>query len=120
VEDYVLPDTTAVKPRFALVIGSGGGRSVATPGVAGALWLRGNRPDPIVGYRAGAIFSALLAVSHQVQDAVRVATTLRSAELTRRRRWRGLVEMFVSKRLHFNADFCLRDDRAIVAWLIRW
>ncbi len=100
-------------PRLALVIGSGGVRSIAALGVADVLWRQGRRPDLIVGCSAGAMFGALLAMGHDVAGAVGVATSLWSPELTQQRRWRAVAQMLMPRTFGFDADFCLRDDSAI-------
>ena len=74
--------------RLALVMGSGGVRSIAAPGMWEVLAAEGIAPDLIVGYSAGAIFGALIAAGHKATDAVRMAG--------------------------FDADFALRDDRPVV------
>lgn len=101
-------------PRRALVIGSGGVRSIAALGVADVLWREGLQPDLIVGCSAGALFGALLAMGHAVPQAVDIATTLWTAELTHTRRRGALAQMLMPRWFGFDAGFCLRDDRAIV------
>ena len=49
----------SLKPQLALVLGSGGVRSIAALGVAEVLWREGIAPDLIVGCSAGAMFGAL-------------------------------------------------------------
>ena len=100
--------------RLALVIGSGGVRSVAALGVAGWLEQQGLQPDLVVGCSGGAMFGAALAAGHGVAHAVELATTLWTQELTRRRRWLAPLQLLMPRRFGFDADFALRDDRAIV------
>ena len=104
-------------PRLALVLGSGGVRSIAALGMAEVLAREGIAPDLIVGCSAGAIFGALIAAGHNATDAVRISTTLWSADITRKRRWRALPQMLWPRMAGFDADFALRDDRPVVQQL---
>lgn len=103
-----------ISPRFAIVLGSGGVRSIAALGMVEVLWREGLRPDLIVGCSAGALFGALIASGHEVDEAVRVATTLWSPEVTRQRRWLAIAQMLFPRLGGFDADFALRDDRLIM------
>ena len=62
-------------PRLALVLGSGGVRSVAAIGIAECLAREGIRPDLVVGCSSGALFGATLRCGWQRRRAC-VATTL--------------------------------------------
>ena len=106
--------TKSDRPRFALVIGSGGVRSVAALGVAEVLWQENLRPDLIVGCSAGALFGALLAMGLPPGEAVRQATGLWTAELTHQRRAGAVLKMLLPRWFGFCADFSLRDDAPIV------
>jgi len=101
-------------PRFALVLGSGGVRSIASLGMVEVLWREGLRPDLIVGCSAGAMFGALLACGHNVQEAVRIATSLWSPDVTHQRRWLAVTQMLMPRLGRFNEDFALRDDGLIL------
>jgi len=101
-------------PRFAIVLGSGGVRSIAALGMVEVLWREGLRPDLVVGCSAGAMFGALIACGHDASDAVRIATTLWSPEVTRQRRWGAVAQMLFPRLGGFDADFALRDDRLIL------
>jgi NTE family protein len=107
------------RPRFALVLGSGGVRSVAALGMAEVLKQEGLEPDLIVGCSAGAIFGALIAAGHPAQEAIRLATTLWSPEVTRRRRWRAIAQMLWPRATGFGPDFALRDDGLVLDRLDR-
>ena len=102
------------RPQFALVIGSGGVRSVSALGVAEVLWQEDLRPDLIVGCSAGALFGALLAMGLPPADAVSLATGLWTAELTHQRRAGAVLKMLLPGWFGFSADFSLRDDAPIV------
>lgn len=100
--------------RFAIVLGSGGVRSVAALGMVEVLTREGLRPDLVVGCSAGAMFGALIAAGHGAEEAVRIATTLWSAEVTKQRRWRAIPQMLWPRLGRFDADFALRDDRIVM------
>ena len=101
-------------PRFAIVLGSGGVRSVAALGMVDVLMREGLAPDLVVGCSAGAMFGALIAAGHNALEAVRIATTLWSAELTQKKRWCAIPQMLWPRLGKFTADFALRDDRLIM------
>ena len=101
-------------PRFAIVLGSGGVRSIAALGMVEVLVREGLTPDLVVGCSAGALFGALIAAGHGADEAVRIATTLWSAEVTRPRRWRAIPQMLWPRLGGFDADFALRDDRLVM------
>ncbi|MEY3251680.1 MAG: hypothetical protein RL227_653 [Pseudomonadota bacterium] len=100
--------------RFAIVLGSGGVRSIAALGMVEVLTREGLRPDLVVGCSAGAMFGALIAAGHGAEEAVRIATTLWSAEVTKQRRWRAIPQMLWPRLGRFDADFALRDDRLVM------
>ena len=101
-------------PRFAIVLGSGGVRSIAALGMVEVLNREGLAPDLIVGCSAGAMFGALIAAGHSADEAVRVATTLWSADVTRKRRWLAVPQMLWPRLTRFDADFALRDDSPVM------
>ena len=100
--------------RFAVVLGSGGVRSIAALGMVEVLTREGLRPDLVVGCSAGAMFGALIAAGHDAEEAVRIATTLWSADVTRKRRWRAIPQMLWPRLGRFDADFALRDDAPVM------
>ena len=101
-------------PRFAIVLGSGGVRSIAALGMVEVLSREGLAPDLIVGCSAGAMFGALIAAGHSADEAVRVATSLWSADVTRKRRWLAVPQMLWPRLTRFDADFALRDDSPVM------
>ncbi len=101
-------------PRFAIVLGSGGVRSIAALGMVEVLQREGLAPDLIVGCSAGAMFGALIAAGHSADEAVCVATRLWSADVTRKRRWLAVPQMLWPRLTRFNADFALRDDNPVM------
>ena len=104
----------APAPRLAIVVGSGGVRSVAVLGMMQVLVQHGLRPDLVVGCSTGSIFGALIAAGHGADDAVRMATTLWSADLARQRRWRALPQMLWPRLGRFDADFAMRHDQRVM------
>lgn len=63
----------------------------------------------MVGCSAGAMFDPLIAAGHKAETVVRIATTLRSAEVTSKRRWRAIPQTLWPRLGRFGADFALRD-----------
>ena len=111
------PAHRAPSPHLALVLGSGGVRSIAALGMAEVLAREGIAPDLVVGCSAGAMFGALIAQQVPAAEAVRIATTLWTAELTQTHRWLAIAQMVCPRWGRFGADFALRDDRLIRARL---
>lgn len=109
----VVPSGRAHAGQLALVLGSGGVRSIAALGIAERLAREGIRPDLIVGCSSGALFGAQIAHGMHGEEAVCLATTLWSAELTQQRRWRAYPQLVAPKLAGFGAGFALRDDRLI-------
>ena len=109
--------STPTRPRFAIVFGSGGVRSIAALGLADVLQHEGLVPDLIVGCSAGALFGALIAAGHGCDEALHLAATLWSPDVTRKRRWNAVPRMLLPALCRFDADFSLRDDSPIVARL---
>ena len=108
--------TTSVRadrPRLALVLGSGGVRSVAALGIADVLVREGLRPELVVGCSSGAIFGATIAMGLSSADALALATRLWSAELTQKKRWTAYAQLIAPRLLGFDSSFSLRDARMI-------
>ena len=110
----IAPTVPPFNHRFALVLGSGGVRSIAALGMVEVLQREGLVPDLVVGCSAGAMFGALIAAGHGADEAVRIATTLWSADVTRQRRWRAIAQLLWPRLGRFDADFALRDDRLVM------
>lgn len=100
--------------RLAVVIGSGGVRSIAGLGLLDVLRREGLAPDVVVGCSAGAIFGALAAAGHGVDEAVAMATRLWTAEITRVPRRGALAQMALPQVTGFGPDFALRCDRLVM------
>jgi NTE family protein len=102
-------------PRLALVLGSGGVRSIAALGIVDVLDDVGLKPDLVVGCSSGALFGACVAAGWTGGQGLDAALRLWSAELTQKTRWRAYVELVAPKLLGFGADFALRDAGLIRA-----
>lgn len=98
---------------LALVLGSGGVRSVAALGLVERLAREGIRPAVVVGCSSGALFGAQVALGMPGAEALRLATTLWSAELTQQRRWRAYLQLVAPRLAGFGQGFALRDDQLI-------
>jgi len=110
--------TTAARPispprRLALVLGSGGVRSVAALGIAEVLASEGLRPDLLVGCSSGAIFAATIAMGLSSKDALELSMKLWSADLTQKTRWQAYAQLIAPKLFGFDAGFSLRDAHSI-------
>jgi len=102
-------------PRLALVLGSGGVRSVAALGIADVLVDAGLRPDLVVGCSSGALFGACIAMGMTGEQGLAAAMRLWSAELTQQKRWRAFLELVAPRFMRFDAGFSLRDAGLIRA-----
>jgi len=102
-------------PHLAMVLGSGGVRSVAALGIADALVNAGLRPDLVVGCSSGALFGACIAMGMTGAQGLAAATRLWSAELTQQKRWRAYFELIAPRFMRFDAGFSLRDAGLIRA-----
>ena len=111
-----IPHTRAANaPHLALVLGSGGVRSVAALGFADVLISSGLEPDLVVGCSSGALFGACIAMGMTGELGLDAATRLWSAELTQQKRWRALFELAAPRIMGFDAGFSLRDAGLIRA-----
>jgi NTE family protein len=98
---------------LALVLGSGGVRSIAAIGIAGRLAREGIRPDLVAGCSSGALFGAQIAMGMEGDEALRAATALWSPELTQQRRWRSYLQVIAPSLAGFGTGFAMRDDALI-------
>jgi NTE family protein len=102
-------------PRLALVLGSGGVRSVAALGIVDVLRRHGIHPDLVVGCSSGALFGALIASAVEPSEGLAQARRLWSQELTEQRNWRAYAQLLVPRWAGFDADFAMRDSTLIGA-----
>lgn len=98
---------------FNLVLGSGGVKSIAGLGVMQVLSREGLVPASVSGCSAGAVFGALIAARMDMAQAVHLATTLWSRDITSVRRHKALLELALPRLAGFGDGFALRDDRLI-------
>jgi NTE family protein len=101
-------------PKFALVLGSGGVRSIVALGFFEVLQKEGLQPDLIVGCSAGAMFGSLMASGYSAHEAIALAARLWSPEVTRQRRLGSIVKMLMPKLCGFDEEFGLRDDSLVM------
>jgi NTE family protein len=101
--------------QLALVLGSGGVRSVAALGIADVLANEGLRPNLVVGCSSGALFGACIAMGWSGEQGLEAAMRLWSADLTEKKRWRAYFEILAPRFCGFSADFSLRDAALIRA-----
>jgi NTE family protein len=104
---------STLQPQLALVLGSGGVRSVAALGIAEVLSESGYAPDLVVGCSSGALFGACIAMGWSGREGLEAATRLWSADLTEKKRWRAYIELIAPRLAGFDAEFSLRDARLI-------
>jgi NTE family protein len=102
------------QPGLAVVLGSGGVRSIAGLGMLDVLLRAGIVPDLIVGCSAGALFGAGVAAGNSVDEALRLATTLWSPELTEQTLWKAYAQLLMPRWFKFGQDFALRKDQLIM------
>ncbi len=107
-----MPDNK--KHHLAIVLGSGGVRSIAALGMVEVLQREGIAPDLVVGCSAGAMFGALISLGHAAREAEQIATRLWTHEVARQHRWRAIAQMVMPKLGRFDADFSMRDDTLIM------
>jgi NTE family protein len=109
-------ENTTNHPRLALVLGSGGVRSIAALGIVDVLADAGLAPDLVVGCSSGALFGACVAAGWTGEQGLEAARNLWSQEITQKTRWRAYVELVAPKLIGFRAgEFALRDARLIRA-----
>lgn len=101
------------RPRLALVLSSGGVRSVAGIGAADVLAQAGLAPDLIVGCSSGALCGAALAMGLSAELSMLAMRAYWEPRLTQQRRWRAYLQMAAPRLAGFGEDFALRDSRLI-------
>jgi NTE family protein len=101
-------------PRFTLVLGSGGVKSIAGLGAMEVFEAEGLRPTAVAGCSAGAIFGALIAAGHPARDGIEMARQLWSRDITSRKRHRAWLEVVLPRTAGFDDRFALRDDGLIL------
>jgi NTE family protein len=107
--------SAANSPHLALVLGSGGVRSIAALGITDVLAGAGLAPDLVVGCSSGALFGACIAHGWTGEQGLEAATRLWSADLTQKKRWRAYFEIIAPRLCRFGSDFALRDAALIRA-----
>jgi NTE family protein len=100
--------------RVALVIGSGSVKCAAGLGAYRALRRAGIGVDMVVGCSAGSLFAAAIALGYEADEAAAMASRLWTKELTSRPDRRALARAAFPRLLGFDANWGLRDDRAVM------
>jgi NTE family protein len=105
----------ADQPRVTLVIGSGSVKCAAALGVVKAMSDAGIGVERVVGCSAGAIFAALVAFGHSIEESKAMTMRLWTRELTGQRNTMGLLRALAPRLFGFEASgFSLRDDRLLM------
>jgi len=112
-KDVTINTRAANSPRLALVLGSGGVRSIAALGISEVLSQAGMKPDLVVGCSSGALFGACIAAGMSGEQGLEAARRLWSSELTEQKRWTAYLELIAPRLMRFDARFSLRDARLI-------
>jgi NTE family protein len=107
------------RPTLAIVVGSGGVRSVAAAGIIHVLERENIVPDLIVGCSSGALIGSALAMRMQSDEVLSTVMKFWSDELTQQRKWRSYAQIVAPKLARFGPSFSLRDDRLIRSALER-
>ncbi|MGL4575406.1 MAG: patatin-like phospholipase family protein [Burkholderiaceae bacterium] len=101
------------RPSLALVIGSGGVRSIAAAGIIQVLERENIVPDLIVGCSSGALIGSTLAMKMPSDEVLSTVMKFWSDELTQQRKWLSYAQIVAPKLARFGPSFSLRDDRLI-------
>ena len=109
------PAQGAGQPKVTLVIGSGSVKCAAALGVVKALADAGIGVERVIGCSAGAIFAALVAFGHSIEESKAMTMRLWTRELTSQRNTMGLLRALAPRLFRFEASrFSLRDDRLLL------
>ena len=106
--------TTTAGRRVALVIGSGSVKCAAALGAFRELRGAGIEVDMLVGCSAGSMFATALALGHDADASASMASRLWTRDLTRHPDRRALLRAAFPRLLGFDANWGLRDDRAVM------
>ncbi|MEL6526831.1 MAG: patatin-like phospholipase family protein, partial [Chloroflexota bacterium] len=103
-----------VKPKVAIVIGSGSVKCAAALGMYDLLKQEAIEIDLIVGCSGGALFATLIAMGVQVDDAIERTKRLWTRDITQQRSIRDFLSVVFPKWLDFDENFGLNDDALIL------
>ncbi len=102
-----------VKPRIALVIGSGSVKCAAALGLMKVLERENIAVDLVVGCSGGAIYAALVALGWPVPKATETTLRMWTREVTGKRNVRAILQLAFPWLFKFDESFGLIDDRLL-------
>ena len=98
-----------VKPRIALVIGSGSVKCAAALGLMKVFERENIAVDIVVGCSGGAIYAALIALGWPVQRATEATLRMWTREVTGKRNARAILQLVLPRLFRFDESFGLID-----------
>lgn len=104
------PDKLRSGKRVALVIGAGGVKCAAALGLWKVLQREGIQPDLLVGCSGGSIYTALMALGHDLATCERLTRELWTPAITRHHDLRSILAAFLPRLFRFDGNFGMIDD----------
>ena len=98
-----------MKPRVALVIGSGSVKCAAALGLMKVLERENIAVDMVVGCSGGAIYAALIALGWPVEKATEATLRMWTREVTGKRNVRAILQLVLPRSFKFDESFGLID-----------
>jgi NTE family protein len=105
------------KPKVALVVGSGAVKCAAALGLWKVLDRQGIDLDMLVGCSGGSLFTALMALGWDAEEAIEKTRLLWNRELTEKRNLASLLSALLPGIFKFDERFGMIDDGAMLAGL---
>ena len=102
-----------VKPRIALVVGSGSVKCAAALGLMKVLAREKIDVDMVVGCSGGAIYASLIALGWSVEQATDATLKMWTNEVTAKRSKRAILQLALPFLFKFDESFGLIDDTLI-------
>jgi NTE family protein len=100
--------------RVALVIGAGSVKCAAALGLWRVLQREGIELDMAIGCSGGSIYTATMALGHDLDECVRLTKELWTADVTRQRDWKSMLGAFLPRVFRFDGGFGMVDDRTML------
>jgi NTE family protein len=104
---------TKIKPRIALVIGSGSVKCAAALGLMKVLSREQIDVDMVVGCSGGSIYASLIALGWSVERATESTLKMWTHEVTARRNTRAILQLLLPFIFKFDETFGLINDSLI-------
>lgn len=104
---------TTIKPRIALVIGSGSVKCAAALGLMKVLAREHIDVDMVVGCSGGSIYASLIALGWSVERATDATLKMWTRDVTARRSVRAILQLVLPFIFKFDESFGLIDDSLI-------